>query len=120
MATLAKSAVALYPTGTANLSESEFLNYTKPDMVTRRLKLTLTGQGGQTNTITAHALGFETLVTCSNLFDDENNKIYLACIDPVGSMILLSATAADTVADITSNAAYITVQGLLRLDAGLT
>jgi hypothetical protein len=119
MATLAKSAVSLYG-GVSNMSAAEFY-VNRPSLVVRRLKLVLTGQGGQTNTITAHALGFELMVTCSTLFDDANDKGYPAAIDPVTQTInLFDGAAAPAPVDVTSSAAYITVIGILRLDAGLT
>lgn len=110
MAALASTAVSLYPT---NLGTSEWYTLTPGGKryVNRRLKLVLTGQGGTTNTIPAAALGFRNLVSCTNLTDTTNSKIYLANVDPTLNTIQLTATAADTVADVTTTAAYITVTG---------
>lgn len=110
MAALAPTAVSLYPT---NIGTSEFSMFGPGGtrLLVRRLKLVLTGQGGATNTIGATALGFKTLVRCSNLYDATNGKTYRATIDPVNNVILLAAIAADTVADVTTTAAYITVEG---------
>lgn len=110
MAALTASAVSLFPT---SLSSGEFTEAgpSTKRYLTRRLKLVLTGQGGATNTIGALALGLRTVVRCSNLFDNQNGKIYLAVVDPTTNTINLAATVADTIADVTSTAAYITVTG---------
>ena len=108
MSALAASAVSDYPT---DLSRRFYPDKGNRQVIQKTLKLVLTGQGGQTNTIGAAALGFSQLISCSNLFDDENNKVYQAVVDPVANVILLSAIAADTTADITANATYITVVG---------
>ncbi len=120
MGTLAKTAVALYG-ATGALQVANQFHSRQEELVYRRLKLTLTGQGGQTNTITAHALGFSTLVSCGTLFDDENNKGYPASVDPVtNTIILFDGAAAPAAVDVTSNAAYITVLGVLDISPALT
>jgi hypothetical protein len=81
------------------------------EVVTRTLKLVLTGQGGSTNTIGASALGFSKLHECSSLNDKTNGKLMLAAVDPVANIINLSLVAADTYADVTTTAGYITVTG---------
>ena len=111
MAALASTAVSLYPTG---LGEAEYFpcGVDNRNIVTRRLKLVLTGQGGQTNTIGAAALGFDKLLQTSNLFDDSNNVGYPAVIDPVLNVILLlDGAAAPAPVDVTAAATYITVTG---------
>lgn len=111
MAALASSAVSLYPTG---LGEAEYFpcGADNRNIITRRLKLVLTGEGGQTNTIGAAALGFSSLISCSNLFDDTNNVGYPAVVDPVANIILLlDGAAAPAPVDVTSTATYITVTG---------
>lgn len=109
MAALAATAVSYYPT---QLGSSELLGgLGQRGVVTKRLKLVLTGQGGASNTIGATALGFKTLIGCSNLYDATNGKLYQAAVDPVNNVVLLSAIAADTVADVTTTAAYINVTG---------
>lgn len=119
MATLAKSAVTPYP-GAASLSASEF-RLNRPSLVARRLQLVLTGQGGQTNTITAHALGLSVIVGCSPLWDATNSKGYPAVIDPVNNiLVLLDGSAAPAPVDVTTTAAYITVWGVLDLNPALT
>lgn len=118
MGALAKSAVALYPS--TAISSAEFKLNTS-EIVVRRLKLTLTGQGGQTNTIGAHALGFATLVGCSTLFDATNSKGYPATIDPVNNLLILcDGAAAPAPVDVTTTAAYITVWGTLDISPALT
>jgi hypothetical protein len=85
------------------------------NVIARSLKLTLTGQGGQTNTIGASALGLDTVLSCSNLFDDENNKGYPAVVDPVLNVILLlDGAAAPAPVDVTSTGGYITVVGTVK------
>lgn len=109
MAALAASAVSDYPT---NRSKNYYpAGKGSRDIISRTLKLVLTGQGGQTNTIGAAALGFETLITCSNLFDDSNNLVYGAVVDPVANVILLDAGNAGTPTDVTAAETYITVVG---------
>lgn len=115
MATLAKSAVALY----GSLPANQF-HTIKEELVYRRLTLTLTGQGGQTNTITAAALGFDTLISCSSLWDATNSKGYPATIDPVNNLlILLDGSAAPAPVDVTATA-YITVLGTTLTSPALT
>lgn len=109
MSALAKTAVVLFPTN--SLSASEF-HLSREELVVRRMKLTLTGQGGQTNSIGAAALGFSLLVGCSSLFDKQNNLSYPATIDPVANTIVLGNGAPT---DVTSNAAHITVWGALAI-----
>lgn len=111
MAALASTAVSLYPTA---IGEAEFFPRGKDDRnyIARRLKLVLTGQGGQTNTIGAAALGFGTIVDASNLFDDTNNVGYATVVDPVlNLLLLLDGAAAPAPVDVTTTAAYLTVYG---------
>lgn len=109
MAALASSAVSVYPT-----TGGEYFSAGRGsrDIVTRRLKLVLTGQGGQTNTIGAAALGFSRLLQCSNLFDETNAKGYPAVVDPVhNNIVLLDGSATPAPVDVTSTVTYITVTG---------
>jgi hypothetical protein len=110
MASLAASAVSDYPT---DLSRTDYpAGKGNRNLVRRQLKLTLTGQGGATNTIPASALGFATLVEVSVLWDATNSKGYPAVIDPVNNIvILLDGSAAPAPVDVTTTAAYITVTG---------
>lgn len=116
MASLTTAAVALYPTfanGGQQVSEIYMGGLNPRTVLQRSLKLTLTGQGGQTNTITAGALGFSRLLSADNLFDDENNKIYPTVVDPVLNVLLLAdGSAAPAPVDVTSNAAYVVVRGI--------
>lgn len=116
MATLLSAAVALYPTfdnGGQQTSETYIGGLDQRALLQRSFKLTLTGQGGQTNTITAAALGYAKLVSADNLFDDENNKIYPTVVDPVANVLLLAdGSAAPAPVDVTSNAAYVVVRGI--------
>lgn len=110
MSDLAASAVQLHP----NPSDGEFYPFGTGDrtVITRRLKLTLTGQGTGTNAIGANALGLSRLLYSTNLWDAENSKGYPAVIDPVNNrLILLDGSAAPAPVDVTSNAAYVTVTG---------
>jgi hypothetical protein len=120
MATLAKSAVSLYGTNAAAQVNNQFHSRAEA-LVWRRLKLVLTGQGGQTNTITARVLGFAVIVNCSTLFDDTNNKGYPAAVDPVtNTIVLFDGSAAPAPVDVTSSEAYISVLGVLDISAALT
>lgn len=114
MGALATSQVSLYPTvATGGINSSEIRHgFPANSLVTRRLHLALTGQGGQTNTMGAAALGFSTLISCSNLFDDTNNKIYPGVVDPVTNTVgLLDVATASAFVDVTSTDAYMTVTG---------
>lgn len=112
MSALARSAVALYP-GTPSLSGSEFYS-DKHQLVTRRLKLTLTGQGGLTNTISGGVLGFSLLTDATNLWDSTNSKGYPTVIDPVNNLlILLDGSAAPAPVDVTATA-YVNVTGYIK------
>ncbi len=108
MAVLAKTAVASYPASAG----ADYYPLQTTQLVSRQYTLTLTGQGGATNTIPASALGLATLVSCSNLWDATNSKGYPAVIDPVNNVILLlDGSAAPAPVDVTSSAAYIRVVG---------
>lgn len=114
MAALAASAVALYPTG---LGQAEFYPKGKDDrsVITRRLKLTLTGQGTATDSIGASALGFGELINCSALWDGQNSKGYPAVVDPsTNTILLLDGSAAPAPLQVTSTAAYIVVTGTFK------
>lgn len=121
MAALTSSGVALYPTSSPSATQypsNEWFPLGKDDrsVIARRFKLTLTGQGGQTNTIGASVLGFSHILECSNLFDDQNNVGYPAVVDPIANVILLlDGSAAPAPVDVTSNAAYITVTGTVKV-----
>lgn len=110
MAALAASAVSDYPSTGAG----ELYPFGRGDrsVIMKRLKLVLSGQGGQTNTIGAAALGFSQLIDCSNLFDNTNSKGYPAVVDPTtNTIVLLDGSAAPAPVDVTSTATYITVIG---------
>lgn len=107
MSALAASAVSLYPA-------SRQVTYRGRDqrILSLRLKLVLTGQGGLTNTIGADALGFNELLDCSALVDTTNGKVYPAVVDPTLNIIILAdGSAAPAPVDVTTTAAYITVHG---------
>lgn len=104
MSALASTAVSPYPTD----GSGSYYPGRDQQIVCKRLKLVLTGQGGQTNTIGAAALGFGKLLQCSNGFDDQNNVGWVAVIDPVAN-VLLFIDGVPT--DVTSTATYITVTG---------
>lgn len=120
MATLAKSAVTLYGTGAAAQVYNQF-HALKEELVFRRLILVLTGQGGLTNTITAAALGFDTLLDCSMLVDKTNGKGYPAAVDPsTNTIVLYDGAAAPAPVDVTTTVAYITVLGITTVSPALT
>ena len=102
MAALASTAVSIYPTGADRYVGKG------TEVVQRNLKLVLTGQGGQSNTIGAAALGFSRLIEASNGFDDENNVGWPAVVDPVANVLLLLDGVPT---DVTSTAFYISVTG---------
>lgn len=112
MASLAASAVDLYPTAATGGGEWFPAGKGSRNVIGRRLKLTLTGQGGATNTIPAAALGFKTLYFANDLWDSQNSKGYPTTIDPVNNiLILLDGAAAPAPVDVTSTGAYVTVIG---------
>jgi len=115
MAALASTAVALISELLYGPNEWFTRGLDNRGVITRRLKLTLTAQGDQTDTIGAAALGFDKILECSNLFDDTNNKGYPAVVDPVtNTIILLDGAAAPAPVAVTSSAAYITVTGTVK------
>ncbi len=108
MSALASTAVTMYPGN----SSGWWYSGRDQTQITRRLKLVLTGQGGATNTIGAAALGFNAIISCSNLWDATNSKVYPAAVDPVNGVIILAdGSAAPAPVDVTSTATYITVTG---------
>lgn len=115
MASLAASAVSLYPPTDLTAAERYPQGKDNRNVIQRSLKLVLTGQGGQTNTIPASALGLTTLFEAGVLWDATNSKGYSAVIDPVNNiLILLDGSAAPAPIDVTTTAAYITVTGTVR------
>lgn len=115
MAALAASAVTLLDPVLYGPNEWFTRGLDNRGVITRRLKLVLTGQGGQTNTIGAFALGFNRILECSTLFDDVNNVGYPAVVDPVlNVLLLLDGAAAPAPVDVTTTAAYITVTGTVK------
>lgn len=112
MAALASSAVSLYPTLSTGGGDLYPAGKDQRQIVGRRLLLVLTGQGGATNTIGAAALGFSSLLWCSNLWDATNSKGYPAVVDPANNVIILmDGAAAPAPVDVTSTVTYITVFG---------
>jgi len=116
MAALTSAAVALYPgispSATVSRPAEWYVGHKGSGIIARSLVLTLTGQGGQTNTIGASALGFTTLTGCTNLFDATNAKVYPATIDPINNVVILAnGSDAPAPVDVTTTAAYITVTG---------
>lgn len=120
MATLAKSAVTLYgATGLAKVANQ--FHARKEELVYRRLTLVLTGQGGLVNTITAAALGFDTLINCSTLYDATNGVGYPAVVNPAtNTIVLLDGAAAPAPVDVTTTVAYILVLGVTTVNPTLT
>lgn len=115
MASLASSAVSLYPT--TGGAERFPMGVDNRTYVERRLKLVLTGQGGQTNTIPASVLGFDKLISANALWDAQNSKGYPAVVDPVNNiLILLDGSAAPAPVDVTSTGAYVTVTGTFKVN----
>lgn len=112
MAALASSAVSLYPTGNA----SEFFPFGKGDrdVIGRRLKLVLTGQGDAIDQITASSLGFTKLFWCSQAFDDDGDILVDAVVNPILNIIMLSI-AADGATAVYTGSIYLTVIGTAKL-----
>jgi hypothetical protein len=108
MADLAPSAVSLYP---ASFREAEYYNSQK-GVFTRRIKLTNITQGGSTNKLTAAALGFKKLVSCSPYYQTSGTPtVFPATVDPVNNIILLAAPGTGAIADVSASTGYITVMG---------
>lgn len=120
MAALTASAVSLYPAvnvtdGPSDLSQRFPAGKGSRGIVEKQFLLVLTGQGGQTNTIGAAALGFDKLIAASTLWDGTNSKGYPAVIDPVNNiLILLSGADPQAPVDVTTTAAYIRVTGTYK------
>lgn len=117
MSALAKSQVSLYPTS-ISAGEISFGGQVDKALLTRRVKLTSVSVGGQTNTLGAAALGFSELVDCGNFFDDTNNKVVPAVVDPVTNTIVFGAGAFSggaAAGDVSSVTGYITVVGVPTL-----
>lgn len=120
MSDLAATAVALYPPTVPSATAAptpEWYPRGKDDrtVISRRLKLTLSGQGTATDKITASALGFQYLLSTDNLWDAANSKGYPAVVDPVNNIIiLLDGAAAPAPTPVTSSAAYILVTGIVK------
>jgi len=66
-------------------------------LATKQLTLVLNGQGDATEAINASALGFQTIVSCSNAIKSDNTVIVPAVPSYDGSKILLG-----TLADVSS------------------
>jgi hypothetical protein len=115
MAALTSAAVSLYPgiTPSATVSRpSEWYVGSKGSgIIGRSLALVLTGQGGTLNTINASALGFATIVSCTNLYDAEHGVVYPTVADPTTNTILVFSTDTQAIYDVTSTISYITVTG---------
>jgi hypothetical protein len=118
MANLAKSAVSLFNTASTGIAQAEF-HLDRPELVCRRLKLVLTGQGDLTNKVTAHSLGFSLLVLCSNLYDTDNDLQYNAMVH-ISNNIIFGDVADGTLQGVTTDESYITVIGVLDTSAALT
>ena len=73
-----------------------------PRLTIKRLTLVLTGQGGATNTIGATALGFTSLISCSNATADDDGFLYPAMVSYDGTKIFLNDTsnATDATRDV--------------------
>ncbi len=114
MAALNSSQVSLYPTDSRS-ADFNYGNTANKSLVTRSRKFTAVTVGDQTDTIGADALGFITLVSCSNFFDDTNNRVVPAVVDPVTNTIVFGAgsfsggAAAGNVSSVTG---YITITGI--------
>lgn len=119
MAALSSSAVSLYPATGASGPNDLAVRWPEGKgsrgVIEKQLLIVLTGQGGQTNTIGAAALGFTTLLRASVLWDATNSKGYPSVIDPVNNiLILLSGADPQAPVDVTTTAAYIRVTGTYK------
>lgn len=117
MAALTASAVSLLP-NSLDAGEFAFGGPVDKKVVVRRLKLTAVSVGGQSNTIGSAALGLSSLVACGNLFDDTNNVVVPAVVDPVTDTIVLgtgSFSGGAAAGDLSTVTGYITVIGVPTL-----
>lgn len=120
MAALTASAVTPFPaTSTSGGPNSFAVRFPAGEgsrgVIEKQLLLVLTGQGGQTNTISASVLGFDKLISASVLWDATNSKGYPAVVDPVNNiLILLSGADPQAPVDVTTTAAYIRVTGTYK------
>lgn len=83
MAALASTAVTV-------VNATNLVALGSPRLTMKRLTLVLTGQGGATNTIGATALGFTSLLSCSNATADDDGFLYPAMVSYDGSKIFLT------------------------------
>lgn len=95
MAALASSAVTVF-------KATNLVALGAPRLSVKRLTLTLTGQGGASNTIGATALGFTSLIACSNATADDDGFLYPAMVSYDGSKIFLTdmSGATDATRDV--------------------
>jgi hypothetical protein len=109
MADLASSAVSLYPT---ELGAAEFFPNGKGDrtIITRRLKVVLAAQGDATDKITASALGFSKLISCSELTSASGGAILRATVEPIANIIVVGLYDSDAT-QVATGTFYITVTG---------
>jgi hypothetical protein len=108
MADLSPSAVSLFP---ASFREAEFY-VSQKGAFTRRIKLTSITQGGNTNRLTAAALGFKKLLSCSPYYQTSGTPtVFPATVDPVNNIIVLGAPGTGAIADVSASTGYITVTG---------
>lgn len=69
----------------------------------KRVTLTLTGQGGTTNQITAEALGFQKILSCSNAINAGQDEIFPAVpsVDGLSILLIVASETAHTPGDVT-------------------
>lgn len=106
---LKKEAVSLHPSD--NIEAAEWASPGKGNrgVYTRRFLLTINGQGGRTNYISAAVLGFAKLLGCSNGYDGGTGVVHRAAIDPVKNIVIVGDPI---IGDIVALNFYITVEGI--------
>jgi len=117
MPALTASQVSLLP-DSLDAGEFAFGGPVDKKVVLKRLKLTAVSVGGQTNVLSADALGFSQLVACGNFFDDTNNVVVPAVVDPVTDTIVFGAgsfSGGAAAGDVSAVSGYITVVGAPKL-----
>lgn len=81
--------------------------------VAKRVTLTLTGQGGLTNQITAEALGLQKLLDSGNAVDSTQEQVYVGVVSVDGSFLILvpAMQTAQAPGDVTDTVT-LTVKGI--------
>lgn len=82
-----------------------------PKIRTKLATLVLTGQGGDTNKVTAESLGFARIVACGNLLDVTNSLVIPAATDGDNVFFGVFDTDETPLGDVTTTEGIISVTG---------